>query len=233
MQIIPAIDLQNGRAVRLLQGEFDAETVYGEDPVEVARRWREAGADLLHVVDLDGAREGRPVQLDLARRIVEVAPVELGGGLRTEADVDRAIDAGVTRVVLGTAALDLDLTTELAIRFGERLVVALDTRSGTVAVKGWTEESERTLLELADALIDVGVRRFLHTDVERDGTLTSPNFDSLRALIGLGTPVIASGGVSSLEDIERLRDLGAEAAIVGRALYEGTVDLREAISRAL
>ena len=233
MQIIPAIDLQNGRAVRLLRGRFDSETVYGDDPVEVARRWHEEGAQLLHVVDLDGAREGRPVQLDLVRRIAAVAPVELGGGLRTEDDVDRALEAGASRVVLGTAALDLDLTTELALCFGERLVVALDTRSGTVAVEGWTEESDRTLLELAEALIDVGVRRFLHTDVERDGTLTSPNFDSLQALIDLGTPVIASGGVSTLDDVDRLRDLGAEAAILGRALYEGTVDLREAIERAV
>lgn len=229
MLIIPAIDLQRGRAVRLLRGEFDRETVYGDDPVAVARRWHEEGAQSLHVVDLDGAREGRPVQLDLVRSIAGVASVEVGGGLRTAEDVEAALDAGAQRAVLGTAALDLDLISDLVVRFGERLVVALDTRSGMVAVEGWARDTERTLLELARSLIEIGVPRFLHTDVERDGTLTEPNHASLEALIALGAPVIASGGISRLEDIERLREAGAEAAIVGRALYEGTVDLREAM----
>jgi phosphoribosylformimino-5-aminoimidazole carboxamide ribotide isomerase len=232
MQIIPAIDLQNGRAVRLLRGDFERETVYGTDPAAVARRWREAGAELLHAVDLDGVRAGRPVQLDLVRAIAAEAPVQLGGGLRTREDIDAAIDAGVQRVVLGTAALDRALIAELAREHGDRLVVALDTRDGQVAVQGWTEASSWTMLELARELIDCRVRRFLHTDVERDGALTSPNFASLEALIALGMPVIASGGVADLAHIRRLREMGAEAAIVGRALYEGTVDLREAIALA-
>lgn len=232
MLVIPAIDLRDGRAVRLMQGDYARETVYGDDPVEVARRWSEAGADMVHVVDLDGAQAGRPEQLDLVRSIAGVMPVEVGGGLRTEADVAQALRAGARRVVVGTAALDLDLVTALVVEYGDRLVVALDTRSGVVATEGWTRDSERTLIELAEQLLEIGVQRFLHTDVERDGTLTEPNFDSLRRLIGLGAPVIASGGVSSLEDIERLRDLGTEAVIVGRALYEETFTLREAIARA-
>lgn len=232
MLVIPAIDLQRGQAVRLLQGDFDRETVYGTDPVEVAERWRDEGAEMVHVVDLDGARDGEPRQLDLVRAIAEVVPVEAGGGLRTQADVVRAVETGARRVVVGTAALDIDLITALVVEFGEWLVVALDTRSGVVATQGWTQETERTLIELADNLIQIGVQRFLHTDVERDGTLTAPNLDSLGELIALGAPVIASGGVSSLDDIARLRDLGAEAVVIGRALYEGTFTLPEAIARA-
>lgn len=218
--------------MRLLQGDFDRETVYGTDPVEVAERWRDEGAEMVHVVDLDGARDGEPRQLDLVRAIAEVVPVEAGGGLRTQADVVRAVETGARRVVVGTAALDIDLITALVVEFGEWLVVALDTRSGVVATQGWTQETERTLIELADNLIQIGVQRFLHTDVERDGTLTAPNLDSLGELIALGAPVIASGGVSSLDDIARLRDLGAEAVVIGRALYEGTFTLPEAIARA-
>lgn len=232
MLIIPAIDLRAGRAVRLLHGEFDRETVYGDDPVSVARQWRAAGAQLLHVVDLDGARQGRPAQLDLIRAIAAEAPIQVGGGLRTAGDVAAARAAGAERLVLGTAALDGDLVTQLAEQYGERLIVALDTRDGQVAIQGWTEQSTWSLLDLARRLIDLGVCRFLHTDVERDGALTSPNFSSLQDLIALGTPVIASGGVATLEHIRRLGEIGAEAVIVGRALYEGTLTLEEAMACA-
>ncbi len=214
-----------------MRGDFARETVYSDDPVAVACHWREAGAELLHVVDLDGARQGHPAQLDAIRQLASTGPLQVGGGLRTEHDVARTLEIA-QRVVLGTAALDRTLIAGLARAYGERLVVALDTRDGIVAVQGWTEASDRSLLDLAQELLNAGVKRFLHTDVERDGTLTSPNYDSLEALIGLGAPVIASGGVASLEDIRRLREVGAEAVIVGRALYEGTIDLREAIEIA-
>lgn len=232
MLIIPAIDLQGGRCVRLLRGDFAQETVYGEDPVEVAAHWRDAGAELLHIVDLDGARAGRPVQLELIRRIAAVTPIQVGGGLRSATDVQVALDAGAQRVVVGTGALDLAFARTLAERYRDRLIVALDTREGRVAVQGWVEQSAWTLLDLARELIALGVRRFLHTDVERDGALTSPNFSSLSALVALGVPVIASGGVATLEHIKQLRDLGAEAAIVGRALYERTIELHEAVAVA-
>jgi phosphoribosylformimino-5-aminoimidazole carboxamide ribotide isomerase len=231
MHVIPAIDLRGGRCVRLLRGDFARETVYGEDPAEVARHWRAEGAELLHVVDLDGARQGQPAQLEVVAQVAAIAAIQLGGGLRTQEDVAQAL-ALAQRVVLGTAALDRALIARLAAAYGDRLVVALDTRDGTVAVQGWTEASDRMLLDLARELLDAGVKRFLHTDVERDGTLASPNYRSLEALIDLGAPVIASGGVASLEDIRRLRRVGAEAVIVGRALYEGTIDLREAIAIA-
>ena len=214
--------------MRLLRGDFARETVYGDDPVAVARHWIDLGAELLHVVDLDGARQGKPAQLELISRIAAVAPLQVGGGLRTAEDVEAAIAAGARRVVLGTAALDGSLVRQLAESYGDRLVVALDTRGGRIAVRGWTDASDWTMLDLARVLIDSGVRRFLHTDVERDGTLTAPNYASLEALIALGVRVLASGGVASIEQIRRLKDIGAEGAIVGRALYEGTVDLREA-----
>jgi len=218
--------------VRLLQGDFDQETVYGDDPVTVARRWQADGAELLHVVDLDATRAGHPMQMDLVESLAGVMPLQMGGGLRTAEDVQQAFERGVERVVLGTAALDRNLIMELARMYADRLVVALDTRDGMVAVQGWTELSGQTMLDVAHHLREVGVQRFLHTDVERDGTLTSPNYGSLAPLIALGTPVIASGGVSSIEHVRRLKSIGAEAAIIGRALYEGTVDLREAMAVA-
>ncbi len=232
MLIIPAIDLQDGRCVRLLRGDFAQETMYGDDPVAMAGRWYRAGARVLHVVDLDGARLGRPVQMELIRSMAAQAPVQVGGGLRTSANVEYAFEAGARRVVLGTAALDLDLIAGLVTSRADQLIVALDTRGDTVAVRGWVEASDWSLLDLARALIEVGVRRFLHTDVERDGALTSPNFASLERLAALGMPVIASGGISSLADIDRLRESGAEAAIVGRALYEETFTLEEAMAHA-
>ena len=232
MLIIPAIDLQDGRCVRLLRGDFAQETMYGDDPVAMAGRWYRAGARVLHVVDLDGARLGRPVQMELIRSMAAQAPIQVGGGLRTSANVKYAFEAGARRVVLGTAALDLDLIAGLVTSRADQLIVALDTRGDTVAVRGWVEASDWSLLDLARALIEVGVRRFLHTDVERDGALTSPNFASLERLAALGMPVIASGGISSLADIDRLRESGAEAAIVGRALYEETFTLEEAMAHA-
>jgi phosphoribosylformimino-5-aminoimidazole carboxamide ribotide isomerase len=232
MLIIPAIDLQAGRCVRLLQGDFARETVYGDDPVAVAHRWRQAGAELVHVVDLNGAREGRPVQLDLVRRIAWVAPVQAGGGLRTLDDVAQAIETGAKRVVLGTSALDGELIAAVTATYAERLVVALDTRGGFVMVRGWAEKSVWTMLDLARELMEAGVGRFLHTDVDRDGTLLMPNYASLESLVSLGVPVIASGGVASLEHIERLKNIGVEAVIIGRALYEGTIDLTEAMTLA-
>ena len=232
MLIIPAIDLQDGRCVRLLRGDFAQETMYGDDPVAMTGRWYRAGARVLHVVDLDGARLGRPVQMELIRSMAAQAPVQVGGGLRTSANVEYAFEAGARRVVLGTAALDLDLIAGLVTSRADQLIVALDTRGDTVAVRGWVEASDWSLLDLARALIEVGVRRFLHTDVERDGALTSPNFASLERLAALGMPVIASGGISSLADIDRLRESGAEAVIVGRALYEETFTLDEAMAHA-
>lgn len=232
MTVIPAIDLRSGRSVRLLRGDFGQQTVYSDDPIAVTRHWREAGAELVHVVDLDGAKDGAPRQLPLIKRLAATMPVQAGGGLRTEDDLAAALEAGARRVVVGTAALNPDFTVRMVETYGDRLVVALDARRGVVAVDGWTRATAYRLLDLARSLADAGVKRFLHTDVDRDGTLSSPNYESLEALIDLGIPVLASGGVASVEDVRRLREIGVEAVIVGRALSEGRIDLHEAVTVA-
>lgn len=234
--VIPAIDLRGGRCVRLFQGDYDRETVYGDDPVAMARRWEAEGARRLHVVDLDGAREGRPAQLEVVRRIVEALeiPVQLGGGLRDAAAVRAALDAGVERAIIGTAAVDTEIARPLFEEFRERLAVGLDARAGRVAVRGWREDSGRDAIELARELAALGARRFIFTDIATDGTLAGPAVDATRALAqAVDVPVIASGGVGSIDDLRALAALaecGVEGVIVGKALYVGSVHLREAVS---
>ncbi len=233
MEIIPAIDIRGGRCVRLRQGDYAAETMFEEDPVRAARRWVEAGATRLHVVDLDGARDGAPANGDLVVAIARLGPpVQVGGGIRAAATVARYLDAGLARVVLGTAAVrDLPLVERLCARFGDALVVSLDARDGVVATDGWTETSGVRALDLARTLRDAGVPRFVYTDIARDGMLTEPNYAALRDLVqAVGRPVIASGGVADVVQLPRLAAAGAEAAIIGRALYDGRVDLRAALA---
>jgi len=230
--IIPAIDLRDGRCVRLTQGDFSRETTYGDDPLAIARRWRDQGAVWLHVVDLDGARAGQPRQLDSVARIAgQGVPVELGGGLRTASDVAAAFGAGVARVILGTAAVENPtLLADLVAEHGsERVVLGVDARRGRVAVRGWESVVDQLALSVVERARDVGVTRVIYTDIERDGTLTSPNFAETRVIAGAGVAVIASGGVSRRDDLERLATIpGVEAAIVGRALYTGHVVVHRA-----
>lgn len=236
MELIPAIDLKDGRCVRLYQGDFAQATVYGDDPVAMARQWEEQGATRLHVVDLDGARSGRPSNTDAVLAIVRALsiPVQLGGGMRREEDINAALALGVDRVILGTAAVeDRDLVGRLAARFGERIVVGIDARDGMVATAGWTVTAAVRAVDLAAAVADLGVRRIIYTDIARDGTLTEPNFAALAELIAPGGPaIVASGGIASVAHLLRLRDTGAEAAIIGKALYTGAIALPEAL-RAL
>jgi len=233
MEIIPAIDIRGGRCVRLYQGDYGRETVFADDPVEVARRWQDEGARRLHVVDLDGAREGRPVNAELVGRIVAVArvPVQVGGGLRDMSAIGRYLDMGVDRVVLGTAAVkDRALLAEALAEHGQQIAVSLDARAGQVAVQGWTEKTQAAAVELMSELAGLGVPRFIYTDTARDGTLEGPDFASIESLMaGAGLPVIYAGGVSSIEDLVRLASLGLEGAIVGQALYTRDVVLREAL----
>ncbi|MDI3339577.1 MAG: 1-(5-phosphoribosyl)-5-[(5-phosphoribosylamino)methylideneamino]imidazole-4-carboxamide isomerase [Sphaerobacter sp.] len=230
MLIIPAIDLRGGRCVRLVQGDFARETAYDDDPVRVARRWAELGARWIHLVDLDGARAGAPQQLDLVRAIAAVGvPVELGGGLRRLADLDAAFAAGIARAVLGTAAVERPaLMAEAVERFGaERIVLGVDARGGRVAVRGWEQLSEVPAEQVIGQARASGVARVIYTDIERDGTLTAPNFAAIAQMAGLGLSLIASGGVARREDLERLATIdGVEAAIVGQALYTGAVIIR-------
>jgi phosphoribosylformimino-5-aminoimidazole carboxamide ribotide isomerase len=225
--LYPAIDILDGRAVRLAQGDYERETAYDDDPVVAARRWAEDGAQWLHVVDLDGARAGEPVNLAHVRRIGAAVgiPIQLGGGLRDSKKVEEAIAAGVERVVLGTAAVrDPALAEALAAAHGDRIVCALDSRAGLVAAEGWTEPSEQTPAALAAALAERGVERFLYTPVEVDGTMEGPDTDSLRAVAeATDAELIYSGGVGSVDHLRELADLGLgnlDGVIVGRALYE-------------
>jgi phosphoribosylformimino-5-aminoimidazole carboxamide ribotide isomerase len=225
--LYPAIDIRNGRAVRLAQGDYDRETAYDDDPVVAARRWADDGARWLHVVDLDGARAGEPVNLEHVRRIVAAVgvPVQLGGGLRDSKKVEEAISSGAERVVLGTAAVkDPDLAAAIAALHGERIVASVDARSGKVAAEGWTEDSELQTTEVVAALAERGIRRFVYTPVDVDGLMEGPDLDSLREVAeATQGEVIYSGGIGTLEDLRAVAALGIEnvvGVIVGRALYE-------------
>ncbi len=234
MEVIPAIDIRGGRCVRLSQGDYERETVFDDDPLAVAVRWAALGARRIHIVDLDGAREGQQVNAALVRRIVRTvdAAVQTGGGLRDLATVRAALDDGVNRVVLGTAAVrDPDLLREAVAVARDRLIVSVDARNGVVQLQGWTEGSDVTATSLIRQLASIGVERIVYTDIDRDGVRGSPNFEMYEALVSeTSIAVIAAGGVSSLDDLRRLSDCGVEAAIVGRALYTGEVALPEALA---
>jgi phosphoribosylformimino-5-aminoimidazole carboxamide ribotide isomerase len=233
MYIIPAIDIKDGKCVRLYQGDFERLTIYDDDPTAVARRWVEQGAQMLHVVDLDGARVGHPVNTHIILEIVRSVgvPVQIGGGLRDEPAVLAALGLGVARVVLGTAAVQQpDLIERLVARYGDEIAVGVDARNGIVATAGWTEQSQVTALDLVAHMATLGVRRVIYTDISRDGTLSEPNYAATGALVRPGGPmIIASGGVGKLEHLRQLAEIGVEAAIVGKALYTGDIHLAEAI----
>jgi phosphoribosylformimino-5-aminoimidazole carboxamide ribotide isomerase len=239
MILLPAIDILGGRTVRLTQGSFDEATMYDADPLDAARRWAQAGARALHVVDLDGARAGEPANLDHVRRIaaeVEV-PIQVGGGLRSIDAIEKALSAGAARVVLGTAALaDLDLLDEAVARVGDRLVVSVDARGGRPASQGWTAELEVPVAEVFRRLGERGVRRFVYSSIERDGMLSGPDLDAAREVArAVRGSFIYSGGVSSVEDLRALaglRQVNLSGVIVGKALYEQRFSVGEA-QRAL
>ena len=235
MILLPAIDIRDGKAVRLIQGDYEQETKYDDDPVVAARRWVDGGATWLHIVDLDGARAGEPVNLDHVRRIVAAVnvPVQLGGGLRDSRKVEVAISSGAERVVLGTAAVrDPDMAEAIAAAHGDRVVASIDARSGKVAAEGWTEESELATTEVIAELTRRGLSRFVYTPVEVDGLMEGPDLDSLReAAEATDGQVIYSGGIGSLEDLRAVAGLGlenVEGVIVGRALYEQRFTVAEA-----
>jgi phosphoribosylformimino-5-aminoimidazole carboxamide ribotide isomerase len=229
--LYPAIDLKGGQCVRLLRGEMDAATVYNDDPAAQARAFKDAGCGWIHVVDLDGAFAGRPVNGDAVRAILGAVdvPVQLGGGIRDMAGIETWLGAGVRRVVLGTVALrDPGLVLAACRAHPGRIAVGIDARGGRVAVEGWAETAETTAVDLALKFEDAGVAAIVFTDIDRDGALEGPNLEATAALARrLSTPVIASGGVSSLDDLKAIAGLagdGVAGAIVGRALYDGRVD---------
>jgi phosphoribosylformimino-5-aminoimidazole carboxamide ribotide isomerase len=239
MIIIPAIDLAGGKCVRLRQGDMSQQTVYLNDPVAAAQRWADAGAEILHVVDLDGAMGGQTVNLPAIEAIVRAIdiPVELGGGLRTVEGVRQVLELGVQWAIMGTSALRRpeELKASLA-EFGERIIVGIDARDGMVAVAGWTETSDISAVDLARQMQALGVGRLICTDIATDGMMTGPNIESLRTMAeAVEVAIIASGGISQLADIvalKALEPLGIIGAITGKAIYEGTLDLGEAIAAA-
>jgi phosphoribosylformimino-5-aminoimidazole carboxamide ribotide isomerase len=233
--LYPAIDIREGKAVRLTQGDYARETTYDDDPVVAARRWVDGGARWLHVVDLDGARTGEPVNLEHVRRIVAAVdvPVQLGGGLRDSKKVEEAISSGAERVVLGTAAVrDPEMAAAIAAAHGERVVASVDSRSGRVAAEGWTEASDLGTVEVMAALAERGISRFVYTPVDVDGLMEGPDLDSLREAAGaIEGELIYSGGIGSLDDLRAVGDLGLDnlgGVIVGRALYEGRFTVADA-----
>ena len=235
MEVIPAIDLKDGRCVRLFQGDFDQETVFSDDPLTMAHSWQQQGGHRLHLVDLDGAVQGKPVHLEVISAIVRGLdiPVQVGGGIRDLASADAWLEAGVDRVVIGTAAVnDPEMVKEVCRKHGgQRVVVSLDTKGGLVAVKGWKETSAVIVLDLAHQMAELGVERLLYTDIVRDGALTGPDLETNAQLVReTGLAVLASGGVASVEHIRELLPTGVEGVIVGRALYTGAVSLQEAVA---
>ncbi|MGB7414109.1 MAG: 1-(5-phosphoribosyl)-5-[(5-phosphoribosylamino)methylideneamino]imidazole-4-carboxamide isomerase [Thermosynechococcaceae cyanobacterium] len=234
MEILPAIDLLEGRCVRLYQGDYEQSQVFSEDPVEVAKGWVEQGASYLHLVDLDGAKTGEPVNLEPIRRIISAidVPVQVGGGVRDRNRVNQLLDLGVDRVIVGTVAIENpDLVTQLCQDFPGQIVIGIDARDGKVATRGWLETSEIDAIDLAQRMPDAAA--IVYTDIHRDGTLEGPNMPMLREMAEATTvPIIASGGVSSVTDLLSLlslEPLGVTSVIVGRALYTGDVSLTEAI----
>ena len=234
--IYPAIDIRGGKCVRLIQGDYAQETVYHDQPEEAAAAWEDGGAEWIHLVDLDGAKEGRPVNAELIGRIAKrvKVPVQVGGGLRTEADVELLLGLGVSRVILGTAAIeDRAFVEKVLERYGKQVAIGIDARNGFVATRGWLETSEVKAELLACELAAKGAETFIFTDISRDGMMKGPNVEAIVALAkASGKQVIASGGVSTLADLEALSahaQDGVSGAIVGKALYTGAIDLREAV----
>jgi phosphoribosylformimino-5-aminoimidazole carboxamide ribotide isomerase len=233
--LFPAIDIRDGKAVRLIQGDYKQETAYDDDPVVAAKRWVDGGARWLHIVDLDGARAGEPVNLEHVRRIVASVnvPVQLGGGLRDSKKVEEAISSGAERVILGTAAVrDPEMAEAIAAAHGDRVVASVDSRSGKVAAEGWTEASGLGTADVIAELVRRGLRRFIYTPVDVDGLMEGPDLDSLREVAeATEGELIYSGGVGSLDDLRAIGDLGldnVEGVIVGRALYEHRFTVAEA-----
>ncbi len=234
MQIIPAIDLKDGKCVRLRQGKFSEVTVYYDNPEDAALRWQNEGAQVLHVVDLDGAKEGKISNLNSIKKIREAfrGDIEVGGGIRRIEDIELLLSSGIDRVILGTvAAQSPEFVKDVCKKFTKRIIVGIDAKDGLVAVKGWVEVTELRAIELALKMQGYGIWGIIYTDISRDGMLTGPNIDATKAFVeAVKVPVIASGGVSSIEDIKRLAEIPKLwGVITGKAIYTGAINLREAI----
>lgn len=235
MRIYPAIDIKDGKCVRLFKGRFDEVTVYGDSPAEMARKWEQLGGGFIHVVDLDGALKGHGVNADKIKEICQSVsvPVQTGGGIRSMEDIEAKLKCGISRVIIGTKAVsDSKFIKEAVAKYGDKIVIGIDAKDGMVAVEGWEKTSDFTAVEFAKKMADLGVRTIVYTDIATDGTLAGPNVSAMREMAqAVDADIIASGGVGCLEDILALKDTGVEGVIVGKALYTGRVDLKEAIDK--
>ena len=236
MYIIPAIDLRDGKCVRLIQGQYDRQINYRDNPVEQAREFSSDGAKWLHIVDLDGAKLGKPVNTDTISAIAAlgILNIEVGGGLRDEASIKQLLDIGVNRVIIGTKAVqDFEWFSEMAQKFSGKIVLGLDAKGSKVATHGWTQDSSQTILEFAAEAAKLPLAAIIYTDIAKDGMMSGPNFERTKSLVeAVDVPVVASGGVNTVEDIRKLTEFSPEAAIIGRSLYEGTLKLTDAIEAA-
>lgn len=233
MDIIPAVDIRDGRCVRLYQGDYGMETVFSDDPVAMAMEWQSLGATRLHIVDLDGAATGKLENLNIITGINNTLwiPVQVGGGIRHLETIEKLLEIGADRVILGTAAVENpNLVQEACRRFSQSIIIGIDAREGKLATHGWQQETELKALDFAHSMVELGVRRFIYTDINRDGTLTEPNFSAIFELVdAIRFPVIASGGISSIIHLKVLNKLGVEGAIIGKALYTGDINLKQAL----
>ncbi|MBC2182841.1 1-(5-phosphoribosyl)-5-[(5-phosphoribosylamino)methylideneamino]imidazole-4-carboxamide isomerase [Listeria sp. FSL L7-0233] len=233
MQIFPAIDLKNGQCVRLFQGDFSKQTVVNEDPIAQAKAFAADGATYLHIVDLDGALEGRPVNLEIIQKMKQAAkvPVQVGGGIRSMAQVDYYLESGIDRVIIGSAALtDPDFLRAAVQKYGPKIAAGIDAKNGFVATSGWLDVSQVSYLDLAKRMEEMGVETIIYTDISRDGTLTGPNLEQMAALQKhVSINLVASGGVSSRTDLESLAELGLYGAIAGKALYNGHISMSDVV----
>lgn len=235
MIVYPAIDIKDGKCVRLKQGRFEDITVYGDDPVEIAMRWKEKGCKYLHLVDLDGALNGTPQNIDVIKQIVKKVniPVQIGGGVRNEEGVKRLLDLGVKRVIVGTMAINnLELLSKIVDNYSNKIAVSVDAKDGMVAIDGWVNISCISSLQLVKKLDEIGVDTIIYTDISRDGMMNGPNFDIYRQLVNnTEVDIISSGGISSLDDVEKLRDIGVNGCIIGKALYNGILLLEDLLRK--
>lgn len=234
IDIIPSVDLLKGKCVRLYQGDYKQETIFSDDPLDAALKWQSMGAPRLHIVDLDGAATGEIQNLDIIRTIANaiLIPIQMGGGIRQMATIEGLLKAGIDRVILGTAAVESPtLVAEACRRYGENIIVGIDAREGKLATRGWVKNTDLSVDGFAKSMIEIGVKRFIYTDIQRDGTLTEPNFGAIGDLVeAIRIPVIAAGGISTLNHLKMLKKLGVEGAIVGKALYTGDIQLKQALS---
>jgi phosphoribosylformimino-5-aminoimidazole carboxamide ribotide isomerase len=234
MLIIPAIDIKNGKCVRLTQGKFDEVTIYSDNPAQVAKVFENDGAKMIHVIDLDGAKTGKPANLNTIKNIIKSVsiPIQVGGGIRTPETVKILLAAGVSRIILGTIALeDEEKLKKILKKFASKIAVALDTKNGKLMEQGWLKNSDKNTLITALRLEGMGVKKFIYTDVIKDGTLTEPNYKEIANLVkNISVPIIASGGISNINSLKQLKTIGVEGVIIGKALYEGKIDLKEALN---